>query len=291
MSRPGLALAMTLLLGTGAATPLPAAAAGHCGVEAACPVAGGSYRVSPPAAWDGSTKLPTALFFHGYQGSADDQMRDEALRRQFAEAGVLLVFPDGRGRTWAHQGSPAAASAEHGRDEVAFVRAVLADLRQRWPLDEARLWAVGFSQGGSMVWDLACRGGLFEAHVAIAGAFWMPLPTACPAGPVDLFHIHGLSDATVPIEGRTLRAGAFTQGDLFAGMAIMRAVNGCSRAPDGYASSGAFVLRGWLQSCASGRQLVMALHDGGHELPEGWFAQAWGWVQRVTGPVPAALGR
>ncbi len=253
-----------------------ASAEPRCGMDAPCPVESGSYRVSPPAGWDGTTPLPTAFFFHGYGGSADGEMQDLSLRKAFSDAGILLVFANGANKDWSFPGSPA-----QRRDDFAYVDRVLADLRSRWPVDARRLWATGFSVGASMVWAEACyRGDRFRAYVAVSGAFWGDIPADCPTGPVDLLQIHGLTDNTVPLEGRAIRR-VYHQSDVFASLARLREVDGCRSNPTGFATSGPLVCRSWT-GCSSDRELELCLHAGGHMLPPGWFPLAWSWVQKVT---------
>jgi polyhydroxybutyrate depolymerase len=122
-----------------------------CGPDTDCAVAGGVYRVRPPSGWDGRSPLPAAVFFHGWQGSAGGVMADERLGKALADRGVLLVAPDGIQGDWSF---PSLPSPGHPRSDLAFVDAVLADVAQRYPIDRARLWATGFSLGGSMVWYL-----------------------------------------------------------------------------------------------------------------------------------------
>ena len=200
-------------------------------------------------------------------------MNDAALREPFSRAGILLVLPNGPGRTWHVPGSPGPA-----RDDRTFVHAVVQDVVARWAIPNDRIWIGGMSQGAAMVWDLACRVGGFSAYVAIAGDFWAPLPERCDAGPVDLLQIHGLTDAVFPLEGRAI-AGA-QQGDLFAGLAVMRQLDGCRSDPDRAESHGRFVVRDWT-TCSTAAQMRLMLHTGGHEIPPGWFEVAWPWVRRV----------
>ena len=139
----------------------------------------------------------------------------------------MLILPDGIDKTWAHQGSPSQA-----RDEIAFMDAVRADLLARWPIEPDEILVTGFSQGGSMVWDLACqRGGDYGAFAAVSGAFWEPLPERCAGGPVDLLHIHGTTDRTVPMAGRPI-GDRWRQGDVMQGLAVLRALDGCPTQPE-----------------------------------------------------------
>ncbi len=266
-------LACLMLLGG----PVASAA---CGPEVPCRVPLGEYRAAPPPGWSGEGMLAAAIYFHGWQDSAAGVMGNSPLRAAFADAGVLLIAPDGLEGSWAHQGSPSDA-----RDEILFLDQVREDVLRRWPVDEGRLWLSGFSQGGSMAWDLACRRGADYAAVApVAGAFWEPLPEECPGGPVPMRHVHGFTDRTVPLEGRPIRQ-VFHQGDVFAGLDLWRGLNGCDDRPDAFVTEGNLHCRIW-SACGSGHEVRFCLHPGGHVLPDGFVAGAWGWVREVTGGRP-----
>jgi polyhydroxybutyrate depolymerase len=217
------------------------------------------------------------LFFHGYQGSAAEEMANKGLRRAFSDLGILLIFPDsGPPGFWMHE-----TQTKGGRDEIGYTRTVLADVKRRWPVDERHLWVAGFSDGGFMVWKLACHGrGEFRAYVALSGAFLEPLPKTCEGGPVNMLEFHGLTDEMVPMEGRSI-GGVFTQGDVFASFAVMRALNHCRRDPDHYEVRGPFAVRRWDETCTTGKRLAMAVHPGGHEMLEGWVELAWDWTKSL----------
>lgn len=248
-----------------------------CDQEDYCQVADGRYLAVVPDSWDGSSPLPTTVFFHGYGSSARAVLRNQTLREAMASRGILLIAPDGRNKTWAHQGSPSRA-----RDEIAFMDAVLADVKNRWPVDESHLYAMGFSQGGSMAWDLACqRGQDYTAFMPIAGAFWKPLPGDCPGGPANLRHVHGTSDTVVPMKGRAIRK-VFQQGDVLEGLALWREVNGCTTQPDRREQQAMLQCDSW-DSCDSAKALQLCLHDGGHAMPPGWVQRALDWAAGLGG--------
>jgi polyhydroxybutyrate depolymerase len=276
------------------ATALSAAAAqapdhpksDDCGADAPCAVEGGVYLVRPPEHWDRHTLLPALVFFHGWRQSAADVMRDEALARVTSDLGVLLIAPDGVDRSWSFPGSP-----ERHRDEFAFIKAVLVDAESRFPIDRRRLWASGFSQGASMVWYVACfMGERFAAFIPIAGDFWRPQPSDCPSGPASIRHIHGLADETFPIEGRVVRDD-FRQGNLWQGWALWRQIDGCLSPPDRVETAADLTCRIWpAGSCASGRELALCLHSGGHVFKAEWLEDAYRWVIELhsSGTVPLA---
>jgi polyhydroxybutyrate depolymerase len=112
----------------------------------------------------------------------------------------------------------------------------------------------------------------------VAGSFWRPHPQGC-AGQVDLFHLHGWQDGTVPLEGRVLGNGA-VQGDVMEAMQIWRDANGCQVQPDRHARAGDILIRSWT-GCDTGARLDLALHPGGHVVPRDWADLALDWFEAL----------
>jgi len=239
-------------------------------------VQGGSYHVHAPPNWDHKTPLPTLVFLHGWLGSGDEVIGNEEYLKFADESGLLLVAPTGEGKTWSFPGSPG-----HYRDEVAFMKAVLADVETRYPVDRSKLWASGFSQGGSMVWYIACAmGSSFRAYAPVAGAFWKPMPEECASGPIDMRHVHGLSDQTVPMQGRQLRGGAFAQGDVRKSIDVIRQADACTEETvTEQGEDGTTCER--FKVCGSGRSLQLCLHNGGHFVNVPFLRAGWNWVKSL----------
>ena len=86
------------------------------------------------------------------------------------------------------------------------------------------------------------------------------------------------------MEGRPIRQ-VFRQGDVLAGMAIWREVNGCAAEPDRVEDDGTVACEIWT-SCTDDRELQLCLHDGGHAAPTGWLERAYRWVETVSGSAP-----
>lgn len=250
-----------------------------CPATDGCQVASGRYRIILPSG--AKTERPGAImYFHGYRGSAAETLADAGLVAAADRLGVALIAPDGAARSWSFPGSP----ARH-RDEFRFVSQVLDDAVARFRLDPSRILASGFSQGGSMVWYLACRmPSRFAAFAPIAGAFWEPLPDGCAGERPPLIHVHGTSDPTVPLAGRALRQG-YRQGDLFRSLAIL-APGGCTAALTEAARTNPAPERLSCRiaaGCGGPARLELCLHGGGHVVDPAWVERAW----RLT--VPAGV--
>ena len=220
----------------------------------------GTYRAVVPPGWDGKQKLPMVLYMHGYGQSSGEVTGTDDLVASVTSLGMLFVVPDGVAHGWSHVGAP-----RHNRDDLAFLHEVVADAEKRWPVDPAKIYAAGFSIGGSMVWDLACHAPQgFAAFLPVSGAFWLPYPEHCEGGPINLRHVHGLTDTTVPMKGRTI-FGSFTQGDVMKGWEILRATDACGPTPDRTAKEEDLNCQEW-SPCGSGRSLELCLHGDGHDM-------------------------
>ncbi|MEM8811129.1 MAG: PHB depolymerase family esterase [Pseudomonadota bacterium] len=242
-----------------------------CGDGGRCTVGGGYYLAALPPDWDGVSKLPLVVFFHGWNASPEGTFRNKAMVNGVTRRGAMFVAPFAQTGYWRQIG---AGRAEGGRDERAYIRAVMADVKKRWPVDDERTLASGFSRGASMAWNVACyEGDLFAAYAPIAGGFWHSNPDDCPGGPVNLRHIHGLNDRVVAYD----EVGIYNSMPITEGMTILRTLNRCNREPDRTEEHNRLQCQTWT-SCGSGRRLQICLHEGGHSIPAEWVAEGFDWL-------------
>jgi len=235
----------------------------------------GTYRAVAPPNWDGKRALPLVLYLHGYREDSGMITGNGELVAAVTASGALLVVPDGVDKSWSHSGAPS-----HKRDDIAFLHGVVADAERRWPIDRARIFAAGFSIGGSMVWDLACHSATgFTAFLPFSGDFWLPYPERCETGPINLRHTHALNDHTFPMSGRPLFGGQFQQGDVHKGFAILQATDACATDPDRKLRDGDLDCESWT-NCGSGKQLEMCLHNGDHQIQPDWLRRSVAWAMK-----------
>jgi len=110
----------------------------------------------------------------------------------------VAVYPNGNGRfesrllTW-NAGTCCAYAAINNIDDVGFVRALLAALSDKLPVDRRRVYATGLSNGGMMSHRLAVEASDVIAAVApVAGG--MVLPTITSSRAIPIMHIHSVDD-------------------------------------------------------------------------------------------------
>ncbi|MSU89447.1 polyhydroxybutyrate depolymerase [Rhodobacteraceae bacterium 2CG4] len=255
-------LALVLVLG--------AQQAQACGRATDCQTPSGSYRIALP---DGAPE-GVVLFFHGYRGTAAAAVRPGGLAEGPLAEGLAFVAPQGLGGSWAFGGAP-----RDGRDEMAFLDEVLADLDARFDLPMDRIMVTGFSIGGTMAWEAACyRGAAFAGFAPIAGAYWRPQPDSCPSPPPVLLHIHGTADRTVPMQGRPIGPNAH-QGDVRESIAQWTEQAGCG-APV-RRTDAVFSCERW-SDCEEG-VIQLCLHDGGHSIRAEWLLRGWNELAEIKG--------
>ncbi|MCG7628529.1 prolyl oligopeptidase family serine peptidase [Epibacterium sp. MM17-32] len=258
-----------------------------CGpVEPQCEIPGGSYEIAlPPAATDTAgdpSPIPAVLFLHGHGGSAKGVLRMRGMVEAVTARGYAVIAPNGARRpngprSWSF------LPEFQGRDDFAFLPAVVSDAAARFDIDPQNTVLAGFSSGAFMVNYLACdQPETFAAYLPVSGGFWRSQPESC-TGPARIYHSHGWRDGVVPLEGRILGGGRFTQGDIWAGLESWRDTMGCdTHAPDRIWQDGELSLRRW--QCGADAELVFELFPGGHMVPPGWADRVIDWIEAGAGP-------
>jgi polyhydroxybutyrate depolymerase len=242
-----------------------------CGSASDCSAGVGTYRIYLPS--KGPVRdIGAVIYLHGWQQTAEDVMNDEALVGTAERLGVALVAPNGKGKAWSFPSAPF-----HDRNDFEFIRAVIDDVVQRYPINRSRLLGAGFSLGASMIWYLACREPrLFTAYAPMSGAFWLPAPTRCAAPLPVLLHLHGLADTAVPMAGRKVTSGAEQEGvrESFVILGGPVTLQPSPAVPLNFINELHLRCERSAQQ-PSGGMLELCLHQGGHVLVSGWIEHAW----------------
>lgn len=246
-----------------------------CGSGGRCAVENGYYLAELPAAWDGKRPLPLVVFFHGWNASPEDMIRNRALVNSVTRRNAIFVAPYAERGAWRQAGE---GRAQSGRDELAYVKGVVEDVKRRWPVDSKHMLAAGFSLGGSMTWNVACfEGRLFTAYLPIAGGFWHSVPDTCPSGPVNLRHIHGLKDGVVEYDW----VGPYGSMPIMDALELARHVDGCSaKGKEMSPPSKGLDCTHW-DGCSSGRGVEICLHPGGHSINGEWLGEGLDWMMSL----------
>jgi polyhydroxybutyrate depolymerase len=150
---------------------------------------------------------PAVLVFHG-AGGTGARIRGFVGRELETRAGFegfLVAYLDGYEGTWndCRTETPYPARRD-GVDDVSFVTAVVDHLRDLVGIDRDRVRAIGFSNGGHLVFRLVLEApGLIGAAAVIGAALPDPSGSSCHDArrPVSLLLMNGTSDPVNPFEG------------------------------------------------------------------------------------------
>jgi polyhydroxybutyrate depolymerase len=160
---------------------------------------------------------PLVMFLHG-AGATAEWADDETGWSLLAEReGFALALPEGlrpdlssppkfltNPPRW-NDGSHDVLDSHLLPDDVAFLTAVIDDIRGRTGIDHSRVFVSGFSNGAGMAFRFAAeRADLLAAIAPIAGHCWVAAPQ--PVRPLPTLYLVGSVDPLIPLRGGEVRS-------------------------------------------------------------------------------------
>lgn len=170
------------------------------------PFAERPYALRVPTGYTASKPAPLLVLLHGYTFDGAEQEKRFGLTRLADEQGILYAIPDGTKdeigvRFWnATDGCCNQFGAEV--DDVAYLRALIADVKRRYNVDPKRVYLAGHSNGGFMAYRMACDASeLIAGVVSLAGATWSDITRCKPKDAVAVLQVHGDQDVIIKYGG------------------------------------------------------------------------------------------
>jgi polyhydroxybutyrate depolymerase len=165
-----------------------------------------SYILYIPASVNWSRPVPLVFVFHGGTGNAQSAIRMSGFNGAADRNGFAVAYPNGTGRlsgdillTW-NGGACCGYAQEKNVDDVGFVRAIVADLQSRIPVDPKRIYATGMSNGGILSHRLGCEAAdLFAAIAPVSGT--LNFSPCHPSRTISVIEFHGTADEHIPYDG------------------------------------------------------------------------------------------
>jgi polyhydroxybutyrate depolymerase len=166
-----------------------------------------SFLLHVPPNYTGATPVPVVFDFHGLGGNGMQQRNLSGWAAVADREGFIMVYPNGSSNAW-NVGRCCPPAADQGVDDVAFVRAVIAQLQRDACIDSKRVYASGCSNGGGMSYKLACEAADAIAGIApvdfdcVVGENNVPSCGGCnPGRAISAIQFRATGDALVAYEG------------------------------------------------------------------------------------------
>ena len=160
------------------------------------------YIIYVPESYDRTSSIPLVLNFHGFGGNASEFMNYADMRSLAESETFILVYPQGSYLNgFSHWNAcPTGGDNKSDADDFGFIESLINEISSNYNLNMKRLYAVGYSNGGMMVYGLAhYKSDLIAAVASVSGAM---LDCQGPTShPTPIIHFHGTSDGTIPYNG------------------------------------------------------------------------------------------
>ena len=139
------------------------------------------------------SSYPIVFFFHGAGGQGLN-MLNPSLENLIDRDEFIAVFPSGFNNRWN-------VSGESDADDVEFFQLMLNSFNDQPLIDQAKVFAIGRSNGAGMSNKLAKETSLLNGIGPIVSQQLEPLSMLEAPASVSVFQVNGDADTTIPIEG------------------------------------------------------------------------------------------
>jgi polyhydroxybutyrate depolymerase len=228
------------------------------------------------------------MMVHGYGVNGVGQDILFPVSNALKERRFVYVLPNGTVDSFGKRFWNATdACCDFGRivvDDVSFLRAVIDDVKSKYPIDPKRVYLVSHSNGGFMSLRMACEASdVVTGVVSVAGAAWLDFSKCPSAGPpVSVLQIHGTRDDSVLYQGNERYPSALGTVQRFAQR------NGCTGAAqvadalDIVGDSVTETKRETFQGCPKAGAVELWSIENGSHLPffnKAWPTQIFDWLE------------
>ncbi len=229
-----------------------------------------------------TSSYPVLIVLHGGGGTGRGMVRmTRGEFNQWADLrDFLVVYPDGYEKHW-NDGRDLEfyASQRLQVDDVKFISRLIEKIAQDFPVNPARVYVTGMSNGGLMAYRLACELSRRISGIApVAAPMGLKLHEKCnPISPVSVFITMGTDDPIIPWDGGQIRFRSRVLGEVISAEAtadFWAEANGCRKVqspfylPDRDPLDGTRVWKKLYYQCSSGKRVMLyGIEGGGHTWP------------------------
>ncbi len=152
-----------------------------------------------PSSYDPSQPMPLMLAFHGGQSNSVNFVVITGFNEVAEREGFMVAYPNAHEGHWRDgRNSP---RFDQTTNDVLYVSLLIEKIKRIRNVDRRRIYTAGLSNGGFLVFRLACE---LSDKIAAYATVAATIPEAYdpkPKEPVSLLMIHGLKDKFIPWSG------------------------------------------------------------------------------------------
>ncbi|MDQ6613946.1 MAG: polyhydroxybutyrate depolymerase [Actinomycetota bacterium] len=232
-----------------------------------------SYRVYAPPTVGARRLSPLLVVLHGGGDSVTSTVDTTMFDRQAQASNYIVAYPEGTRLEW-NAGFCCGTAPSRNVDDVGFLNQVLDRLEADYPIDRARIFLAGVSNGAMLAYRFACEHAERVTAVgSVAGS--MVLDSCHPSRPVSVIEVHGTADPLVPFQGGHTEFGvadsSFSYSPIMALSQRWADLDGCPPS-SAVTTSGPVVTMSWV-GCHNGSAVSLVSVTGGGHV---WFAPGLG---------------
>jgi polyhydroxybutyrate depolymerase len=215
-----------------------------------------------------ASALPLIIALHG-GGSTPVWMAAVTKLNRFAEErGFAVAYPAGYRRLWHTDEHCCGPALAENIDDVAFIGAVIDGVQESVEIDAARIFVLGFSNGGRMAYTLGCQLSDRIAALAVGGAS-LGVTDCHLQRPVPLITFHGMSDEFSPYAGGLGAAAPITVDQIGVPetVRLWAKLNGCDETPQTVLRQGSVTAVKYTGREPASEVIVYTIEGMGHQWP------------------------
>ena len=147
------------------------------------------YYISLPK--NTSKPVPLIINFHGFLDRAINQREFSQMDNYAHQNGIGVIYPEGVKRSW-----NVGKAILNDENDIGFVNALIDSVSSNYNIDSNRIYACGFSNGGTFSYELMCSlSNKIAAFGSVGGNFSINENRLCNIDrEIPLIHIHGTKD-------------------------------------------------------------------------------------------------
>ena len=162
------------------------------------------YLIYVPDSYNQTSATPMMINFHGFSYTASEYMKYADMRSIAESNEFILVYPQGSCSDGLSHWNPCPRGGDNKStaDDLGFIQAMINDISTQYNVDQERIYATGYSNGGMMAYGLAHHKSDLIAAIACVSGIMLDC-FGSTSHPMPILHLHGTSDNELPYNGNS----------------------------------------------------------------------------------------